>query len=71
VSKETSDVRVRTIANGRRSAAQTVTSTSPARQSGFPRMVVAGDTLLVAWTAVTPALQVRMALLPLNTNSKR
>jgi len=68
---ETADIRVRRIAGNRASAAQVVTTTSSARQSGFPRMVVVGDTLLVAWTAVAPSLQVQLAALPLQSRTIR
>ncbi|MBL0171271.1 MAG: exo-alpha-sialidase [Gemmatimonadaceae bacterium] len=68
---ETSDVRVRRIAGGQRSASQTVTTTSAARQSGFPRLAVVADTLMVAWTAVAPSLQVRMAQLQLFSHTPR
>ncbi len=68
---ETAEVRVRRIADGVASTAQTVATTSSARQSGFPRMVVTGDTLLVAWTDVSPSLQVRIAQLPLTSRSTR
>lgn len=64
---QTADVRVRRIAGGVRSMAQTVSTTSSARQSGFPRMAVVGDTLIVAWTAVSPSLRVQVAQLPLNS----
>ena len=63
---ETADVRVRRIADGVRSEGQTVATTSSARQSGFPRMVVTGDRLLIAWTETTPSLRVRVAQLPLS-----
>jgi hypothetical protein len=63
---ETADVRVRRIVDGVASQGQTVATTSSARQSGFPRMVVTGDTLLVAWTEVKPSMQVRVAQLPLS-----
>ena len=68
---ETAEVRVRRIAGGVRSEGQTVATTSSARQSGFPRMVVTGDTLLIAWTEVSPSLQVRVAQLPLSIKSTR
>ncbi len=68
---ETADIRVRRIAGNRASASQVVTTTSSARQSGFPRMVVMGDTLVVGWTAVTPTLQVQLAKLPLLSRTNR
>lgn len=63
---ETAEVRVRRIIDGVRSEGQTVATTSSARQSGFPRMVVTGDTLLIAWTETSPSLTVRVAQLPLS-----
>lgn len=68
---QTADIRVRRVAGNRASASQIVTTTSSARQSGFPRMVVVGDTLLVAWTAVAPSLQVQLAALPLQSRTIR
>lgn len=63
---ETAEVRVRRITDGAASPGQTVATTSSARQSGFPRMVVTGDTLLIAWTETSPSMQVRVAQLPLS-----
>jgi hypothetical protein len=62
---ETAEVRVRRIHHNTPEPSGVVATTSSARQSGFPRLAVVGDTLLVAWTAVQPALQVRMATVPL------
>lgn len=45
------EVRVRRVrANGSLEAPITVASSSAARASGFPRMVLAGDTVVIAWT---------------------
>ncbi len=69
---QTADVRVRRVSgDGRRSASQVVTTTSSSRQSGFPRMVVIGDALFAAWTAVSPSTQVKMAQLPLISQETR
>jgi hypothetical protein len=73
---ETADVRVRTIragANGglSRSSSTTVSTTSSARQSGFPRVTVAHDSLLIAWTGVTPSLQVHLSALALPFSSDK
>ncbi len=80
VTPETAAVRVRRIAHGRMSEARSVATTSSARQSGFPRMTVVGDSLLVSWTSVSPGvavhpapvpvqLQVQTAVLPLNSRT--
>lgn len=50
---------------------RTIATTSSARTSGFPRVVVTGDTLLVAWTAIAPSLQVRLARLSLSPSTNR
>lgn len=68
---QTADIKVRRIADGKRSEAQRVTTTASSRQSGFPRMIVIGDTLLVGWTAVAPSLQVQMAQLSLFSRQTR
>lgn len=69
VTPQTADVRVRRVATSVALPAVVVATTSSARQSGFPHLAVVGDTLLVAWTSVSPALQVRMATVPLNTRT--
>lgn len=71
ITPETAEVRVRRVAGSVRAEAQTVSTTSSARQSGFPRMVVMGDTLVVAWTAVSPSLKVQVVQLPLNSRTTR
>lgn len=68
---ETADLRVRRITGTTRSPAVTITTMSSARQSGFPRMVVVRDTLMVAWTSVKPSLQVQMAQLSLTSRAPR
>ena len=68
---ETADLRVRRITGTARSPAVTITTMSSARQSGFPRMVVVRDTLMVAWTSVKPSLQVQMAQLSLTSRAPR
>lgn len=66
---ETAEVRVRRIRNNQPEPTLVIATTSSARQSGFPRLAIVGDTLLVAWTAVSPELQVRMASLPLHART--
>ena len=70
LSPDSAELRVRRVVGVQRSAATTVSAVSTARQSGFPKMVVVRDTLVVAWTAVKPALQVRMAQLSLTSANK-
>ncbi len=70
-SPETADIRVRRIVGARRSDARTVITSATARQSGFPRLAVVRDTLLVAWTAIAPAVQVQMASIPLSTSPQK
>ncbi|MCC6241774.1 MAG: exo-alpha-sialidase [Gemmatimonadaceae bacterium] len=65
LSADSASLRVRRVRNGNSVAAQTVSVLSAARQSGFPRMVVTGDTAYFAWTATKPSLHVQMAKLPL------
>lgn len=63
-------VRMRAVQQtGERGTAWTVAATSGARASGFPRMVRAGDGLVVAWTASAPdsAARVRVARVDLST----
>jgi hypothetical protein len=56
------EVRLRSIgSDGRRSVATVVATTSAARESGFPRMVMAGDDLVFAWTEVGQPNVVRVA----------
>ena len=43
----------------------TVTATSSSRASGFPRMVLLGDELLVAWTEAGESSHLRAALVPI------
>lgn len=57
-------IRVRRLTpQGVRGAAVTVAETSPARRSGFPRLVCVGDTLIVAWTDPGTRTSVRTAWL--------
>ena len=37
--------------NGRRSSSQVVSSVDAGRKTGFPKMVISGDRLMVTWTA--------------------
>lgn len=61
---DTTAVRVRRIrADGTLGAPVTVASSSAARASGFPRMVVAGRDVLFAWTQPGRPSQVRVARL--------
>ncbi|MEQ1833078.1 MAG: sialidase family protein [Candidatus Eisenbacteria bacterium] len=58
-------IRVRRwAASGVLGAPVTVSGTSPARRSGFPRLVCVGDTLIAAWTEPATRLRVRTAFLP-------
>lgn len=59
------ELRVRRVQGNLPGAARVITRMSNGRPSGFPRMARVGETLLVSWTDVAPALQVRMARLPL------
>ena len=73
---ETASVRVRTItstsdAMWQTSASRSISTTSSARQSGFPRVAVLGDSLFVAWTATSPSLQVHLSVLALPTSSAK
>jgi hypothetical protein len=57
-------VRVRRVRpDGSTDAPVTVATTSTARASGFPRMVVAGDAALIAWTEPGDSGGVRVARL--------
>lgn len=67
-SPEVAEVLIRRVdlTAGTRSAERMIASTSGARQSGFPRMVRAGDDLFVAWTTVQPKPQVHVGRIALN-----
>jgi len=71
VTPETAEIRVRRVSTGKRSPFRTVAATSAARASGFPKMVVIGDTLVVAWTATQPTVRVQLAQLPLLSRTLR
>lgn len=60
-------VRVRRVgADGRMGEPRTVTGSSSARSSGFPRMIPAGENLVLAWTAPGEPSTVRAARMPLS-----
>ncbi|HEX2190731.1 MAG TPA: sialidase family protein, partial [Longimicrobiaceae bacterium] len=62
---DAAEVRVRRVApGGGRSAPVTVAASSGERASGFPRMALAGDTVVFAWTAPGDPSAVRTARLP-------
>jgi hypothetical protein len=65
VTPQVAEVRLRRVVGNTPGAPRVVTRTSGGRPSGFPRMVRVGETLLLAWTDVTPTLRVRMARVPL------
>jgi hypothetical protein len=59
---ERAEVRVREVgADGRAGAWQTVTASSAARASGFPRMASAGGAIYLAWTEPGTPSRVRVA----------
>jgi hypothetical protein len=60
------EVRVRRVeADGKLGAPRTVTTSSATRSSGFPRMVRAGNELVMAWTAAGEPSTVNAARMPL------
>lgn len=62
---DTAAVRVRRVTrDGRVGAATTIASSSAARASGFPRMAVTGDRVVLAWTSPGKPSAVRLAQLP-------
>lgn len=62
------EVRVRRVgADGRMGEPRTVAGSSAARSSGFPRMVPAGENLVLAWTAPGDSSRVRAASIPLSS----
>jgi hypothetical protein len=66
VGGDTAAVRVRRVTrDGRVGAPVTIAASSAARASGFPRMVIAGDDAIFAWTVPGRPSQVRVARLPL------
>ncbi|MEP6831789.1 MAG: sialidase family protein [Gemmatimonas sp.] len=59
---DTAAVRVRRVAsNGVAGAPMTVTSSSAARASGFPKMVIAGANVMFAWTVPSRPSAIRVA----------
>lgn len=59
---DAAEVRMRTVTReGEISAPLTLASSSGQRASGFPRMVLAGDRVIAAWTAPGEPAQVRVA----------
>jgi hypothetical protein len=63
VGTEGAEVRVRRVRpNGTRGAATVVGGSSAARASGFPRMAVAGDRLMFAWTQPGDSARVQTAI---------
>ena len=64
--REGAEIRLaRARSDGRVGESLTVTATSSSRASGFPRMVLLGDELLVAWTEAGEPSRIRAALVPL------
>jgi hypothetical protein len=60
--QERGEIRLRTVAaDGAMSEPVVVTETSTARASGFPRMAVVGEDLVIAWTEVAGQTRVRVA----------
>jgi hypothetical protein len=66
VPPEAAEVRVRRVArSGTMGPPLTVSRTSAARASGFPRIVRSGDALVAAWTVPGDSARVMLARLPL------
>ncbi len=62
VGEEGVEIRLRRIdSSGRRSPSFTLTETDSSRRSGFPRMALAGQDLLMAWTRTGPPSRVETA----------
>lgn len=62
---DTAAVRVRRVSRGgRMGGAVTIATSSSARASGFPRMVIAGKDAIFAWTVPGRPSQVRVARMP-------
>ncbi|MGH7502409.1 MAG: sialidase family protein [Longimicrobiales bacterium] len=60
------EVRVRLVApDGAMGSSTTVAASSAERASGFPRMALAGDRIVFAWTEPEPDARVRVAEMPL------
>lgn len=65
-SRMRADIRFRRVsADGQAGPAYKLATTVAARSSGFPQMILAGDRLLFAWTAVGEPSAVRTATAPL------
>jgi hypothetical protein len=65
---QAAEVRVRRVGtDGRMGEPRAVTGASAARSSGFPRMVPAGNDLVLAWTAPGDSSRVRAASIPLSS----
>jgi len=63
---DTAAVRLRRVdRKGKSGAAVTIAASSASRASGFPRMVIVGEHLMIAWTAPGRPSAVRVARLPL------
>lgn len=63
---DTAAVRLRRVdRKGKASASMTIAASSAARASGFPRMAIAGEHLMLAWTAPGRPSAIRVARLPL------
>lgn len=61
------EVRIRRVgADGRMGEPRTVTASSSARSTGFPRMVRAGDQVVFAWTGAAAPATVHAARMPLS-----
>jgi hypothetical protein len=66
VGGESAELRLRRVRpDGRAGRSVTVATSSAARASGFPRMAVRGQSVLVAWTQVGRPSAVRVARLPI------
>ena len=66
VPPEAAEVRVRRVArSGEMGAPVTVSRTSAARASGFPRIVRSGNTLVAAWTVPGDSARVMLGRLPI------
>ena len=63
---DTAEVRVRRVHRGGKAGnALTIASSSAARTSGFPRMVVSGTDVIFAWTSPTRPSTIKLARMPL------
>lgn len=64
------EVLVRRVTGTTVSETRSLTRTSGARQSGFPRLAVLHDTLLATWTTTKPVPQVHVARIPLSSSAR-